>query len=346
MKPLQDLVRPNIWALTPYSSARDEFKGVKADVFIDANENPYPNGVNRYPDPLQEQLKQVISPMKGVPVGNIFLGNGSDEAIDLPFRIFCRPSIDNVVAIDPTYGMYQVCADVNDVEYRKVSLSAEDFDLDPDALLAACDENTKLIFICSPNNPTGNAFQREKIEKIIKEFHGIVIVDEAYSDFSAQRPFRLDIEQYPNLIVLATFSKAWGAAGIRLGMAFASTEIIALFNKVKYPYNVNVLTQGKAMDILSDVTLLQRHISMILEERDALVKAVACLPLCRKVFATDANFVLMRVSDADSIYRYLVQRGIIVRNRNRVHLCGDCLRITVGTKDENTKLIAALRQYV
>lgn len=345
MKSLQELVRPNIWALKPYSCARDEFKGLKAEAFLDANENPYPNGVNRYPDPLQEQLKQMISPMKGVPVGNIFLGNGSDEAIDLPFRIFCRPGKDNVVAIDPTYGMYEVCADVNDVEYRKVSLG-DNYALDSDALLAACDENTKLIFICSPNNPTGNAFQREEIEKVITAFSGIVIVDEAYSDFSTQKPFRYDLQKYPNLIVLATFSKAWGAAGIRLGMAFASTEIIGLFNKVKYPYNVNVLTQKKAMEILSNVTLLQRHITMILEEREMLAKSVAQLPICKKVYPADANFILVRVTDADSIYRYLVGKGVVVRNRNRVHLCGDCLRITVGTKDENTKLLAALRQYV
>ena len=344
MKRLQDLVRPNIWALKPYSCARDEFKGMKADVFLDANENPYPNGVNRYPDPLQEQLKQAISPMKGVPVENIFLGNGSDEAIDLPFRIFCRPGKDNVVAIDPTYGMYEVCADVNDVEYRKVPLT-EDFDLDTDALLSACDDNTKIIFICSPNNPTGNAFQREKIERVIKEFQGIVIVDEAYSDFSSQRPLRLDIQKYPNLIVLATFSKAWAAAGIRLGMAFASTDIIGLFNKVKYPYNVNILTQQRAMEILGNATLLQRHISMILEERDTLIKAVSLLPICKNVFATDANFFLAKVTDADGIYHYLVEKGIVVRNRNKVHLCGDCLRITIGTKDENTKLLAALRQY-
>ena len=283
--------------------------------------------------------------MKGVPVDNIFLGNGSDEAIDLPYRIFCRPGKDNVVAIDPTYGMYEVCADVNDVEYRKVSLD-EHYDIDPDALLAACDENTKIIFICSPNNPTGNAFQREKIEKVITNFQGIVIVDEAYSDFSAQKPFRFDIQKYPNLIVLATFSKAWGAAGIRLGMAFASTDIIALFNKVKYPYNVNVLTQKKGLEILSDVTLLQRHITMILEERVTLIKSLSLLPVCKKVYPTDANFILVRVTDADSIYRYLVQKGVVVRNRNRVHLCGDCLRITVGTKDENTKLLSALRQYV
>ena len=345
MKALQALVRPNIWALKPYSCARDEFKGMKADVFIDANENPYPNGVNRYPDPLQEQLKQLISPLKGVAVDNIFLGNGSDEAIDLPFRIFCRPGIDNVVAIDPTYGMYEVCADVNDIEYRKVPL-ADGYDLDPDSLIAACDENTKLIFICSPNNPTGNAYSRDKIERVLRSFDGIVIVDEAYSDFSSQRPLRLDLAQYPNLIALATFSKAWGAAGIRLGMAFASKEIIDLFNKVKYPYNVNVLTQKKAQDILSNLTLLQRHISMIVEERAKLIRAFALLPQCLEIFPTDANFFLARMTDADGIYQYLVRKGIVVRNRNKVNLCGNCLRITIGTNEENSKLLSALRQYI
>lgn len=345
MKALQALVRPNIWALKPYSCARDEFKGMKADVFIDANENPYPNGVNRYPDPLQEQLKQLISPLKGVAVDNIFLGNGSDEAIDLPFRIFCRPGIDNVVAIDPTYGMYEVCADVNDIEYRKVPL-ADGYDLDPDSLIVACDENTKLIFICSPNNPTGNAFSRDKIERVLRSFDGIVIVDEAYSDFSSQRPLRLDLAQYPNLIALATFSKAWGAAGIRLGMAFASKEIIDLFNKVKYPYNVNVLTQKKAQDILSNLTLLQRHISMIVEERAKLIHAFALLPQCLEIFPTDANFFLARMTDADGIYQYLVRKGIVVRNRNKVNLCGNCLRITIGTNEENSKLLSALRQYI
>ena len=345
MKPLQDLVRPNIWVLKPYSCARDEFKGLKADVFIDANENPYSNGVNRYPDPLQEQLKQLIAPLKGVAVDSIFLGNGSDEAIDLPFRIFCRPGIDNVVAIDPTYGMYEVCADINDVEYRKVPLT-DTFDLDPDRLLAACDDNTKIIFICSPNNPTGNAFQREKIEHVLRSFEGIVVVDEAYSDFSAQRPLRHDLDKYPNLISLATFSKAWGAAGIRLGMAFASQDIIALFNKVKYPYNVNVLTQKKAQEILSDLTLLQRRISMIVEERAKLIRAFSLLPQCKEIYSTDANFFLARMTDADSIYQYLVRKGIVVRNRNRVNLCGNCLRITIGTSAENTKLLSALRQYV
>jgi len=345
MKPLEQLVRPNIWALKPYSSARDEFKGMKAEVFLDANENPFPNGVNRYPDPLQEELKRCISPMKAVPAENIFLGNGSDEAIDLPFRIFCRPGVDNVVAISPTYGMYEVCADVNDVEYRKVALTA-DYDFSPDELLAATDDNTKLIFICSPNNPTGNAFRREKIEQVVTRFQGIVVVDEAYSEFSSQRPLRLDLAEYPNIIVLNTFSKAMGCAGIRLGMAFASKSIISLMNKVKYPYNVNVLTQQRAMETLQNLTLLQRHVAQILDERQALMRSFALLPICLKVYPTDANFFLAKVTDADRIYRYLVERGVVVRNRSKVALCGDCLRITIGLKEENTSLLAALRQYV
>ena len=318
---------------------------MKADVFLDANENPFPNGLNRYPDPLQEELKLHIAKFKGVAEENIFLGNGSDEAIDLPFRIFCRPGVDNVVALEPTYGMYEVCADVNDVEYRRVLLN-EDYDFDADSLLSVCDDNTKIVFICSPNNPTGNAFRREKIEKVLKEFPGIVIVDEAYSDFSVQRPFRHDLSEYPNLIVLNTFSKAMGAAGIRLGMAFASADIIALMNKVKYPYNVNILTQQKAMEMLKDLTTYQRHLAEILSERETLIQAFAQLPICKKVYPTDANFFLAKVTDADNIYRYLVERGIIVRNRNRVALCGDCLRVTVGLKDENTALLAALRRYV
>ena len=345
MKSLQELTRPNIWALKPYSCARDEFKGMKADVFLDANENPFPNGINRYPDPLQEELKHQIAPFKGVHAENIFLGNGSDEAIDLPFRIFCRPGVDNVVAIDPTYGMYEVCADVNDVEYRKVPLD-QNYDFSPEALLAATDENTKLIFICSPNNPTGNAFEREKIEKVLREFQGIVIVDEAYSDFSKQRPLRLDLDKFPNMIVLNTFSKAMGCAGIRLGMAFASTDIIALMNKVKYPYNVNILTQQKALEVLKELTIYQRHLSQITDERGTLMDAFSILPICKKVYPTDANFFLAKMTDADGIYNYLVKQGIIVRNRSRVALCGNCLRITVGLKEENTALLAALRRYV
>lgn len=343
VKSLQQLTRANIWALKPYSSARDEYKGFTAEVFLDANENPYNSPINRYPDPLQEELKQIISPLKSVPAENIFLGNGSDEAIDLVYRIFCYPGKDNVVAIDPTYGMYEVCADVNDVEYRKVLLDA-DYQFSADALLAKCDENTKMIFLCSPNNPTGNNLLRPEIERVLREFDGIVIVDEAYSDFSSQRPFRYDLDKYPNLIVLNTFSKAWGCAAIRLGMAFASVDIIGLFNKVKYPYNVNKLTQDKAREVLSDITKMQQRLNMINEARGYLMQAFAQLPICEKVYPTDANFFLAKVKNAPAIYDYLVRQGIIVRNRSHIALCNDCLRITIGTKEENSKLLGALRK--
>ena len=249
MKPLEILTRKNIWNLAPYSSARNEYAGREAHVFLDANENPYNTPYNRYPDPLQLELKAAISKVKGVPADNIFLGNGSDEAIDLPYRCFCEPRIDNVVAIEPTYGMYRVCADINGVEYRPVLLD-ENYQITADKLLAATDEHTKIIWLCSPNNPTGNNLQREEIVKVIETFEGIVIVDEAYSDFSSQKPLRTELAKYPNLIVLNTMSKAWGCAAIRLGMAFASEQIIAIFNKVKYPYNVNLLTQQQALEAL------------------------------------------------------------------------------------------------
>lgn len=341
---LNKLVRPNILALKPYSSARDEYSGKAATVFLDANENPYNTPLNRYPDPLQQELKAAIAPIKGVPAQCIFLGNGSDEPIDLLFRVFCQPGIDNVVAIDPTYGMYQVCADINDVEYRKVLLDA-DFQFSADKLLAACDDRTKLVFICSPNNPTGNAMRREEMERVLNGFEGIVVVDEAYSDFCDQWPFRAELANYPNLVVLNTFSKAFGCAAIRLGMAFAHPDIVALLNKVKYPYNVNLLTQQKALDMLKQLTTIHRRVVQILEERKPLMQAFTHLPICRKVYPTDANFFLAQVTDADNIYNYLVERGIIVRNRTRVALCNGCLRITIGTKEENRQLLAALRNY-
>jgi len=344
MKPLEQLVRKNIWKLKPYSSARDEYAGKEARVFLDANESPYNNPFNRYPDPLQRDLKQALSPLKGVPADNIFLGNGSDEAIDLLFRVFCNPNKDNVVAIDPTYGMYEVCADINDVAYRKVPLD-DHYHMDADKLLRACDANTKLIFICSPNNPTGNSFPREDILRVIRQFQGIVVVDEAYSDFSSQEPLRLSLAEFPNLVVLNTFSKAWGCAAIRLGMAFASTDIIALFNKVKYPYNVNQLTQQKAMEMLHEITQVHQRRILILEARQYLMQAFAHLPICLQVFPSDANFFLARVTDANTIYNYLVDQGIIVRNRSRISLCQDCLRITIGTREENEQLLKALRQY-
>ena len=344
MKNLESLVRPNIWALEPYSCARDEFKGMDAHVFLDANENPYNDPINRYPDPLQEKLKERLAPMKDVRPSQIFLGNGSDEAIDLVYRIFCNPKEDNVVAIAPTYGMYKVCADINDVEYRSVPLS-EDWQIDTKALLNACDANTKVIWICSPNNPTGNDFPRETIHKVLVEFEGIVVIDEAYCDFSTNQPFRSLLDNYPNLIVLNTFSKAWASAAIRLGMAFASEEIIGLFNRVKYPYNVNLLTQEKALDLLADFAAIDGWLAQIKREREHVLPALAELPIVLKVFPTDANFVLVKVTDANAIYRYLIEQGIVVRNRTRVQLCKDCLRITIGTRQENNELLGALRFF-
>ena len=342
MKPLEQLVRKNIWALKPYSSARDEYSGHEAHVFLDANESAYNAPFNRYPDPLQRELKARLARLKGVPADCIFLGNGSDEAIDLVYRCFCEPGRDNVVAIEPTYGMYAVCADINNVEYRTVLLD-DHYQMDATRLLAACDAHTKVIWICSPNNPTGNNLQREQIERVLREFQGIVVVDEAYSDFSTKRPFRFDIAQYPNIIVLNTLSKAWASAAIRLGMAFASSAIINIFNKVKYPYNVNLLTQQKAMEILDDPHQVEQWVKIIIEERQRTIAAFAQLPLCEKVFPTDSNFFLAKVTDAQRIYDSLVQQGIIVRNRTRVTLCNNCLRITIGTRTENNELLGALR---
>ena len=345
MKSLEELTRPNIWSLAPYSSARNEYNGKDAHVFLDANENPYNTPYNRYPDPLQIEVKQLLSKIKGVAVENIFLGNGSDEAIDLPYRCFTRPGIDNVVAIEPTYGMYKVCADINDVEYRPVLLD-EHYQLSAGKLLAACDDNTKIIWLCSPNNPTGNSLNYDEIVKVITGFDGLVVVDEAYSDFSRQKSFRCELDKYPNLIVLNTMSKAWGCAALRLGMAFASKEIIGIFNKVKYPYNVNLLTQQKVLEALKDPFEVDKWVKMLLQERTRLMDNVRMLSdICIEVYPTDANFFLVKVTDAQKIYDYLVDRGIIVRNRSRVQLCKNCLRITVGTKTENNELLAALRQY-
>lgn len=344
MRPLEQLVRPNILALKPYSSARDEFGGSGAKVFLDANENPYNTPFNRYPDPLQRELKRRLGAVKGVAAENIFLGNGSDEPIDLAYRCFTRPGIDNVVAIEPTYGMYKVCADINDVEYRTVLLD-DTFQTTADRLLAACDKNTKLIWICSPNNPTGNNIDRQEIIKTLEGFDGIVIVDEAYSDFSGERPLRLDLGKYPNLIVLNTMSKAWGCAAIRLGMAFAQKAIVDVFNKVKYPYNVNMLTQKQAFEALKDPFEVDKWVKIILLERSRMIEAFNLLPSCKKVYPTDANFFLALFDDAQAVYDYLKEKGIIVRNRTRVTLCEDCLRITIGSKSENNELLAALRLY-
>ena len=344
MTPLEQLVRKNIWSLAPYSSARDEYSGKEAHVFLDANENPYNAPYNRYPDPLQRELKAMLSKVKGVPVENIFLGNGSDEAIDLVFRIFCQPGRDNVVSIAPTYGMYQVCADINDVEYRQVLLD-DNYQFKAADLLAATDEHTKAIWLCSHNNPTGNSLDRDEILKVIDQFGGIVVVDEAYIDFAQQLSLRQELPRHPNLIILQTMSKAWGSAAIRLGMAFASREIISLYNKVKYPYNVNLLTQQQAQEMLRDPFEVDKWVRTLLGERTRLMQAFQELPICEQVYKTDANFFLARMTDAQQIYDYLVDRGIIVRNRTRVHLCHNCLRITVGTRSENAELLSALRQY-
>ena len=344
MKQLKELVRPNIWSLAPYSSARNEYSGHKAHVFLDANENPYNKPYNRYPDPLQTDLKARIAKIKGVDASRIFLGNGSDEAIDLVYRVFCEPGSDNVVAIEPTYGMYKVCADINNVEYRKVLLD-DHYQLSAAKLLAACDENTKVVWLCSPNNPTGNNLDRSEIETVVKETQCIVVIDEAYADFSENRSFRKDLALYPNLIVLNTFSKAWGCAALRLGMAFASAEIIELFNKVKYPYNINLLTQEQADKILDRRFEVEDWVRLLLQERTKVMKAFAELPICKKVYPSDANFFLALVTDAQAVYDYLVEKGIIVRNRTRVELCNNCLRITIGTKSENIELLSALRQF-
>ncbi len=342
MKKLQELCRENIWNLAPYSSARNEYNGHVAHVFLDANENPYNAPFNRYPDPLQEEVKTLLSKIKRVPIANIFLGNGSDEAIDLPYRIFCRPGIDNVVAIEPTYGMYKVCADVNDIEYRPVLLD-ENFQITSEKLLSACDQNTKIIWICSPNNPTGNLINRNAIEEVLNKFEGIVIIDEAYSDFSSEKPLREELAKHPNMIVLNTMSKAWGCAAIRLGMAFASQEIISLFNKVKYPYNINLLTQKQAIESLKDPVAVEKWVKILLLERSRVMNAFKDLTITEKIYPTDSNFFLVKVTDAQVIYDYLVEKGIIVRNRTRVQLCGNCLRITIGSKSENQELLAALR---
>ncbi|NDV79122.1 histidinol-phosphate transaminase [Dysgonomonas sp. 511] len=337
---LQQLVRKNVWNMKPYSSARDEFKG-EASVYLDANENPLNDRYNRYPDPLQWALKGKIAEIKGVAPEYIFLGNGSDEPIDLVIRVFCEPRIDNIVAIDPTYGMYQVCAEVNDVEYRKVLLN-ENFDLDAQALLDRADEDTKIIFLCSPNNPTGNLLNRTEVVKVLDSFEGIVVIDEAYIDFASEVTWLNELSNYPNLVVLQTFSKAWGLAAVRLGMAFASPEIIKLFNKVKYPYNVNILTQNFVNEELDKAALRKEWVDTLLKGRDYLNAELAKLPFVEKIYPTDANFILAKVDDANGLYKKLADRGVIVRNRNSVSLCAGCLRITVGTDEENKILIDTL----
>ncbi len=349
MRQLQDLVRANIQKLKPYSSARDEYKGADATVFLDANENPYNSPVNRYPDPLQSSVKRLLSAIKRVGESSIFLGNGSDEAIDLIYRIFCEPGKDNVVSISPTYGMYEVCADINNVAYKTVPLRTDDegnFTFLAEDLLDETDNDTKAIFLCSPNNPTGGCLPRSEVQKILSSFDGIVVIDEAYGDFMDEPSYLTELAGYPRLIVLQTFSKAWASAGIRLGMAFASEEIISYFNKVKYPYNVNVLTQQKAIDMLQGYSQITAWVEELKAERSRLVAALQKYPETEHIHPTDANFVLVRVRDAQSLYDFLLTQGIIVRNRHRIQLCSNCLRITVGTPHENDTLLAAMYRYL
>ncbi len=345
MKNLSELVRPNIWRLEPYSSARNEYSGGQAEVMLDANESPYNNPYNRYPDPLQHELKEIILGIKGVAPENIFVGNGSDEAIDLVYRVFTCPGIDNVVAIEPTYGMYRVCADINDVEYRPVILD-NNFQITAERLLKACDEKTKVIWICSPNNPTGNSICRDEIVKTAKAFQGIVVVDEAYGDFAQQPSMAVSLEAAPNMIVLNTMSKAWGCAAVRLGMAFAKKEIVDIFNKVKYPYNINLLTQRFAIDALKGKSKKDEWVSILLDERERVAGCLQKMSICMKVYPSDSNFLLVKTTDANGIYQYLKERGIIVRNRSNNTLCDNCLRMTIGSREENDRLIAALENYM
>jgi len=339
---LQNIIRKNIRSLQPYSSARDEFTG-EASVFLDANENPFNAPWNRYPDPRQLALKNKLSLLKKVPAECIFLGNGSDEPIDLLYRAFCEPGQENAVAISPTYGMYKVAADINNIEYREVLLE-DDFSLNASKLLAATDASTKIIFLCSPNNPTGNALNQTEVLRILAEFNGLVVLDEAYIDFCPEKSLLSNLSRFPNLVILQTLSKAWGLAGIRLGMAFASPEIISVLNKIKYPYNINLLTQQKALEMLESDQQKEAWVKTILEQKAILARELVQIPMIVQVHPSDANFLLVETNAAKKIYKALVDRQIIVRDRSRVALCGESLRITVGTAEENVLLLKALKE--
>lgn len=341
---INNLLRKNIKSLQPYSSARDEYSG-EAMVFLDANENPFNQPYNRYPDPLQRELKEKIALLKDVMPEQIFLGNGSDEPIDLLIRAFCEPGEDNVVSIDPTYGMYQVAAEINNVEVKKVSLT-ETFELDAQELLDSADEKTKLVFLCSPNNPTGNCLNEKAVLDVVKNFNGIVVLDEAYIDFAPGKSLLAQLNDFPNLVILQTFSKAWGMAGIRLGMAFAASEIVSVLNKIKYPYNLNILTQQKALELIENRDKVEKWVKLLIAEREKMRTLLADFPFVIKIFPSDANFILVKMHDARGIYEYLKENGVIVRDRSKVHLCEDSLRITIGSSDENEQLLTALKNLI
>lgn len=343
MADISSLLRNNIRSLTPYSSARDEYKGEEA-VFLDANENPYNSPFNRYPDPLQIKLKKRISEIKGVAPENIFLGNGSDEAIDLLIRAFCEPGEDNILAIKPTYGMYKVCADISGVEYRE-SLLNEHFQVNVQQLTDLADDHSKLMFLCSPNNPTSNSLDADDILQLVRQFKGLVILDEAYIDFSIHPSMAAQLKAYSNLVILQTFSKAWGMAGIRLGMAFADIHIIGVLNRIKYPYNVNILTQKVALEHLDSMENKDKWVTQILEQRNLLYSQLSRFSMVRNILPSDANFLMVKFDDPKKVFNFLIDRKIIVRDRSKITLCEGYLRITVGTSEENGMLISSLNKY-
>jgi histidinol-phosphate aminotransferase len=344
---INNVLRSNIRNLVPYSSARDEFEG-DARIYLDANENSFGSPLlkwyNRYPDPLQKKLKEKIAYVKGIPPGNIFLGNGSDECIDVLQRAFCEPAVDNIIICPPTYGMYEVSAAINHVEVKKVPLTA-DFQLDLPALEAAIDDHTKMIFLCSPNNPTGNSLNREDVEVLLNNYFGVLVIDEAYINFSRQKSFAPELPEFPQLVVLQTLSKAWGLAALRVGMAFASEEIIGIMNRIKPPYNINQASQELALQAMEEVGQVNDMIRAIVEQRGWLEKELAALPLVKKIYPSDANFLLVQVEQARPVYDYLLSKGIVVRDRSRVQLCEGCLRITIGTPEENRDLLQALQMW-
>jgi len=341
---LENLVRKNIKDLKPYSSARDEFKEFTTEmVFLDANENPFENGVNRYPDPQQTTVKKELSSLKNIPIDQILLGNGSDEVLDLIYRAFCEPKLDSVITLPPTYGMYKVLANINNIEEKEVFLN-ESFEPKVEEILKAANENSKILFLCSPNNPSGNSFSNEAVEELLIKFNGLVVIDEAYIDFSAQQSWLTRLNEFPNLIITQTLSKAYGMAGIRLGICYASTEIITVLNKLKPPYNVNELTQQKALKRLLTKNKVQSEINDILEQRSKLIEKLKEISFVEKIYPTDANFVLVKVDDAVKRYDQLIERGIVIRNRTTQPMCENTLRFTIGTKNENKLLMKALKE--
>ena len=343
---INNLVRENIKSLQPYSSARDEYKDAtsKDMIFLDANENPFENGVNRYPDPRQNKVKDLLSDIKTIPKEQILLGNGSDEVLDLIFRAFCEPNKDNIITLPPTYGMYSVLANINAIENRKVLLNT-DFEPNVDEILAAADKNSKILFLCSPNNPTGNSFSNGAVEKLINEFNGLVVIDEAYIDFSTQQSWLEKLQKFSNLIITQTLSKAYGLAGIRLGVCYASKEIINTLNNIKPPYNVNELTQQRAITRLQRLNEVKNEIAQLISERKRLKKELeCCVSYIEKVYPSDGNFLLLKVDDANKRYKQLIDYGVVIRNRTTQPLCENCLRISVGVCEENQRLIRALKE--